>query len=796
MKTSLSWLRRYVDIPWDAEELAQRLTDLGLEVDGVEQVTASFTGVTVGKVRAVRPHPDADKLRLATVDTGAGTQEVVCGAPNCREGLTVAYAGLGATLVEDFTITRRKIRGIESCGMLCSEDELGLTDERQPGILELDDVLVAGTPLEDALSINDTVFDLAITANRGDCLGHLGVAREIAALTGGAVRTPPQDLPRLVAGDPVPVDIQDPERCARYIGRVVEGLGVAPSPLWMRRLLTAVGVRPINNLVDVTNFVLFEYGQPLHAFDLRHVRGGRIVVRTAAAGERMHTLDEVERTFESTDLLICDGEGPVAVAGVMGGLDSEVKDDTTHVLLESAWFHPPSVRGTSRRLGLHSESSHRFEREIDPEMTLEAANRALHLMCALSAPGTAPAVVESFTDNRARRVERPVISYRPSDATRLLGLEIPAERQREVLGRLGFTVEERGDGWQVRAPSWRGDVGEGADLVEEVGRVVGYDAIPTPPARVSTSSLAAHGPYRRLRALRRFLCTRGLHQALNYSFLGRDLLAHFEPDARPLDLLNPLSEDQRALRTLLAPRLVANAGHNLRHGAAHVRLFEVGQVFHANAPGELPDETLRLGIVLAGPAGEHWSGKARPVDFFDLKGLVEDMARSAGFALRVEPTDTVGWLHPGASARAFVGDTSVGVLGVLHPRVARELDLGVSVVCAELDLGPLVDDPAPTVEFRDFARLPASTRDLALRLPDAVVAAQVLAAIEESGAANVDRVEVFDIYRGESVGPGMYSLGLRITYRASDRTLTDEEVSAAHGALVERLEGAFGATQR
>ncbi|MCB9538766.1 MAG: phenylalanine--tRNA ligase subunit beta [Myxococcales bacterium] len=797
MKISLNWLRRYVDVDWDADTIAERLTLVGLEVDGVHRIEADFTGVRVGKVQAVRPHPGADRLQIAQVDTGDDVLDVVCGAPNCRAGLTVAYAGLGARLPGGFKIKKAKIRGEISLGMLCSEDELGLS-EASEGILELPGDLPAGQPLEQALPIEDVVFDLGITANRGDCLSHLGVARELAALAGVPLKWPEASFPVTTEGEPVPVTVADPTRCARYVGRVVRGLGVAPSPLWMQRLLSAVGVRPINNLVDVTNFVLFEYGQPLHAFDLRDLEGPAIVVRTAEAGERMTTLDDVERTLTADDLVICDAARPVALAGVMGGQNSEVKDDTTDVLLESAWFEPTTVRLTSRRLGLRSESSHRFERSVDPERTVEAANRALHLLCALSAPGTSPQVVEAFTDARPRVVARPTVEYDPAHCTRLLGVELPAARQREALERLGFAVQGAEAGpWSVQTPSWRNDVDEAADLVEEVARYVGYAIIPTPPPRVTarTGTDAGYARSRRVRRARELLNGRGFHQALNYSFLGKALQAHFAAEA-PLELLNPLSEDQRALRMLLAPRLVENAAHNLRHGAEGVRLFEVGRVFLPRGAGVQPAEVERLGLVWAGPAADHWQGGPREVDFFDLKGLLVDLCAMLG---RPAPTLTPAerpWLHPGATATVRLEGADLGVIGELHPGLARTLDLGARLFVAELDLEPLVGAAAPAPRFVDFGRFPAVTRDLALRLPRTVLAAQVLSSIEELALGYVDSVRVFDVYEGGSLGADERSLGLRVTYRAPDRTLTDEDVSAAHGRLVDHLRDAFSAQLR
>ncbi len=798
MKISLNWLRRYVDVEWDADEIARRLTLAGLEVDDVTRIEALFTGVRVGKVRAVRPHPGADRLRLARVDTGDEELEVVCGAPNCREGLTVAYAGLGATLPGGLVIKKAKIRGETSLGMLCSEAELGLAGVSL-GIIELSDELIAGTPLELALPIEDVVLDLGITANRGDCLSHLGVARELAALAGVPVRYPEAKLPTPVAEAPIDVRIESPEHCARYIGRVVRGLGVAPSPLWMQRLLLAVGVRPINNLVDVTNFVLFEYGQPLHAFDLGTLRGPAIVVRAAAEGERMTTLDGTERTLTARDLLICDAERPVALAGVMGGLESEVQDHTTDVLLESAWFEPTTVRATSRRTGLRSESSHRFERAVDPGATRAAADRALALMIELSAPGTRPTLALGVADVWPRRIERSLVPFRPAGADRLLGVSLAPAKQRAALEALGFAVDVTDDAiWSVQVPSWRADVAEEADLIEEVARFVGYDAIPTAAPRVTArvGTDAGYARARRLRAARHLLNGRGFHQALNYSFLGRALLDRFD-DTAPLELINPLSEDQRALRTLLAPRLVDNVAHNLRHGAEGVRLFEVGRVFLPRGVGEQPTEIDRLGIVWAGPATEHWSAGARAADFFDLAGLADDLWGALGWPSPTRRADAERrWLHPGATASLWQGERCVGVVGELHPALARALDLDLRTLVAELDLDPLVGSAPVAIRFEDFGRFPAVTRDLALRLPVSVVAAQVLSSIKDLALDDIDSVRVFDVYQGGSMGADERSLGLRVTYRAGDRTLTDEQVSGAHGRLVEHLRHAFAAELR
>jgi phenylalanyl-tRNA synthetase beta chain len=802
MKISVNWLRRLVEVDWDAAEIARRLTLSGLEVEEVESRSTPLPGVVVARVLEAWRHPNADKLQLARVDTGTEQLTVVCGAPNCRPGLTVALATPGAVLPGDFVIKKAKIRGEESFGMLCSERELGLSAESD-GILELESGLAPGMALTTALALEDTVLHTSPTANRGDMLSHLGVAREVAALAGVALRPPPTEIPAVAGDDAVSVEIADAERCARYVGRVVRGLRVGPSPLWVRRLLESVGVRAINNLVDVTNFVLMELGQPLHAFDLRDLRGPRIVVRRAVSGERMTTLDGIERTCIEDDLLICDAERPVALAGVMGGLDSEVKADTTDVFLESAWFLPTGVRATSRRLGLRSDSSQRFERGVDPLATRAAADRAVRLMIELSASGSSPRASSVVTDRVAREVPRALVRYAPAQAERLLGVAIDAGTQRVALGRLGFEVDvPPADGpdprWSVRAPGWRPDVAESADLVEEVARFVGFDAIPTPPARLTFATGEGLARDKRIRQLRRGLATRGFHQALNYPFLSTELLAPFGGPP-PLALQNPLSEDLRVLRTSMLPRLVANAAHNERHGQLDFGAFEIGRVFLPGpAAGEMPTEIERLGLVWGGQTSGHWSGGRRPVDFFDLKGEVERVVRQCrpDVALTFEALSTTVWLHPGVAATVRLDGRSIGVVGQLHPRLGRTLGLGGPLFVAELDLGPLVDTAPAVVRFADFQRLPAVRRDVALQLPKGTRAADVLNAVAGLGVQVIDNVEIFDVYEGESVGAGHFSLGLTITYRAPDRTLTDDEVSATQSALVGHLVERFGGVQR
>jgi len=799
MKLSVTWLKSLAPVTWDADEIARRLTLAGLEVEGIERKRLQADGVVVGRVLDARPHPNADKLRLAKVDAGGDVLDIVCGAPNCRAGITVALARIGAKLPGGLEIKRAKIRGEESFGMLCSASELGLSSASD-GILELDDALQLGQPLQQALGLDDDILEASPTANRGDLLSHMGVARELAALAGIALVRPATDVAPLSGSTSVPVQIDAPARCTRYIGRVVTGLTARPSPAWMRQRLEAVGVRPINALVDVTNYVLMEYGQPLHAFDMDALRGPSIEVRLARAGERMHTLDGIERVLEPTDLLICDAAGPVALAGIMGGLNSEIKDSTTRVFLETAHFEPTGVRATSRRLGLRSESSHRYERGVDPDVTREAADRAVHLLLAL-AGGPDAAASEVVSDAHPAPRAPVVVEFAPAHTRRRLGAQIDAGTQRVALGRFGFEVSVTEDSpeaaWRVVVPGWRPDVSESADLVEEVARFVGFDAIPTAPARISASARLGHARDARLRALRAHLQSLGFDQALNYPFSSAELLARFD-DRAPLTLVNPLSDDLRVMRTTMLPRLVANVSHNARHGHPDLGLFEVGRVFVPRAPGEAPDERERMGVVLSGHGPAHWSGTRRAVDFYDIKGVLESVFEISGVrAVKWQGGDAPKYLHPGVAARIVDGKgDALGVVGELHPTLVRAFELDAAPLVAELELAPLLDADASPQRFVDFARFPTVKRDIALVLDRSVTAADVVDVVVSTGISVFDGAAIFDVYEGDGVGAGKKSLGLTLTWRAEDRTLTDDEVTAAQALVLERLSATLGATLR
>ena len=807
MKLSVNWLRESVALDMDAEEIARRLTTLGLEVESQVHLQPTFSGVVVARVLEAVRHPNADKLQVARVDTGREVLSIVCGAANCRAGLNVALALPGARLPGDFEIKVSKIRGETSHGMLCSEKELGLSTESE-GIIELPDSMELGQAIAAVLGLEDWILETSPTAKRGDLLSHLGVARELAAVLGQPLLRPDVGQGTSPSTLDIGLQIDAPSSCGRYIGRVVRGLGVAPSPLWMRRRLEAVGVRPINNLVDVTNYVLMECGQPLHAFDLRRLSGGKIVVRNAREPESMTTLDGQSRALCSTDLLICDGERPVALAGVMGGLNTEISADTTDVFLESAWFEPKGVRATSRRLGLRSESSHRFERGVDPALTDWASRRAAALLANFSAAGTSPSIDPRCVDARGATPERVSISFRPAQTNRLLGTTFNSCTQRVALTRLGFEADVQDSGelpWQVVVPTWRPDVTQAADLIEEVARYIGFDQIPTPPARATLSARTGHARDARLRLLRGLLQSRGCHQALNLTFVSRSRLSPFDA-SEPVALHNPLNEELSVLRSTLLPGLMANVAHNLRHGADGFAAFEVGRVFAAGPEGERPRESERIALVLCGSPAGHFSGKARAYDFFDLKALVDELVQVAVGRVPVWTSgETPAFLHPGLSAKVSLADANLGVGlhdlslgrgGALHPATARALELDAPVFVAELDLGPLLDRPGRAVAFQDFMRVPAVRRDLAVIVSTQTLSADVLAAIRALSLQLIDDTTIFDIYEGASVGPGRYSLGLSLRLRARDRTLTEDEINGVVQRVLTELTAKFGATLR
>jgi phenylalanyl-tRNA synthetase beta chain len=806
-----SWLLDLVELPDTVgpDDGAAALTGAGLEVEEIETIGGELSGVVIAEVVGKRKHPNADKLTLVDVidKAGGAATEVVCGAPNVPEpGGRVLWARPGAVLPGGFQIAPKEIKGVTSAGMLCAEDELGLGDDHD-GIIVLGDD-ERGAPLgalaQDALGLRDIVFDIGVPANRPDANGHLGIARELAALCGGRLRPVDADLAAVTddsldAAALVSVAIEDQARCLRYAARVIDGLTVRPSPRWLRRRLEAVGVRPLSNLVDVSNYVMFELGQPLHAFDYRVVDGARIIVRRAAAGEKMKTLDDVERTLTDDDLLICDARGGVAVAGVMGGADSEVRDDTTRVLLETACFEPTGIRRTGRRLNLHSESSHRFERGVDPNGVDLASARAAKLLAELGGGRVARGVVDVYP----KPVAPVQVAIRPARATQLTGVELSAADVRRSLESIQLEIAGgTDDNIEVEVPTSRPDLTREVDLIEEVIRLYGFEKVPASLPRDSIAPSRRADPREPL--ARRALVQAGLDESVTYAFTSPQRLAALglpdgDPRMSPIPVVNPLRGEHSLMRTTLLPNLFGTLAYNLTRDVADTRLFEVGMVFLPNPGGELPTERRTAAGVMCG-ARDGWLTPGEPLDFFDVKAPVERLlaavlgapAREVG----IVAAGDIPYLHPGIAARVVLPDGAVaGVLGEVHPNTRRALDIDVPCFAFELDLERL--SPSGPIQMEPIPRFPAITRDVSFFVDAEVPASRVEDVIRARPEALLTHVTVLEDYRAPThVPPGKKGMLWSMTYRSAERTLTDAEVDDAHAAIVARLLADLPAEQR
>ncbi|MBW1989295.1 MAG: phenylalanine--tRNA ligase subunit beta [Deltaproteobacteria bacterium] len=801
MIISYGWLSQYVDLPSSPEELSRFLTMAGLEVEAVWDRFAFLDTVVVGRILSCSPHPNADKLSLCQVEAGDRTVTVVCGAPNAAEGIAAPLALPGTRLPDGTVVAAADIRGQRSEGMLCSQWELGLGQDAS-GLMELAEPHFVGEPLNKVLSLSDPCLELSITPNRPDCLSLLGVAREVAAATGQTVKPPDPSLPAGegdIAGE-TSITIDAPELCPRYSARMVRGIRVGPSPFWLADRLISVGQRPINNIVDVTNYVMLETGQPLHAFDFDLLEEGRIVVRTAKKGERFTTLDSRENELSEGMLLICDGKKPVALAGVMGGKNSEVSETTTNVLIESAHFDPASIRKTARRLGYHTEASHRFERGTDPDGTLFAADRAARLMLEC-AGGT---LVQGVADAHPLPRQVPRIKLSVKRVNAVLGTDIPDAKVRELLGAASMEiVEDHGDLLTVSPPGFRPDVTRPEDLVEEVARLWGYDNIPVTSPTALMDAPPAQPGRDFAQAVQELAVGMGFWQTIQYSFASADSpdrldLPEGDDRRRMLPIRNPLTEDQAVMRTSLLPGLLDTVARNINMNNRDLWLFEMGKVFFSNQGRDvLPDEHDVLALVMTGSRpGGMWGQKPVPCDFYDMKGACEELLLRLGAENPVfSPLDAsdCGPLRPGRSARVTCGGDSPGVVGEVKPQVAAAWGVKVPVYYAEFAMDRLLAACTGKVRYRPLPKFPATSRDVTLILDKRIRAGDVLARAAGAGHEWVEDARVVDLYEGDPVPEDKKSLSVRITYRSSERTLLDEEVNELHQSICEDLIRAFGA---
>ena len=809
MNVPLSWLKEYVDVDVAPRELASLLTFSGTEVEGILTFGGDFPGITVGEVLAVDRHPNADRLTVCRVSDGTDTLTVVCGAPNVAPGIRVPLAKAGAILPNGTKIKKAKVRGVESSGMLCAADELGLSDDHS-GLLILPPDTRAGTPFSEIAGPPETVFELEVTPNRPDCLSIIGIAREVAALLGKPLRVPSVELHEGSGevGKYVRVEIADPAGCPRYIARVIEGVSVSPSPAWMQRRLSAAGVRPINNLVDITNYVMLECGQPLHAFDYELLKDGQIVVRRARLGETMNTLDGAARELRPDMLMIADSSRPVAVAGVMGGAGSEIREVTRTVLLESACFKPADVRQTSKRLGLSTESSYRFERGVDVENVDWASRRAAGLMAELAGGGIARGGIDCYPIPHDRKC----VELRLDRARELLGIQVSAERVQEIFLSLGFVLKScTDDRITVEVPAFRVDIDQEADLIEEIARIHGLDKIPAP---APVARLIPDADDRNTRAAlycRDTLTGLGLTETLNYSFLSEKLLnlvGYGLPSER-LFLPNPISAEHTVMRDSLLPQMIETLGKNLARQARQVALFEMGRVFRRAGENDYAEED-RVCVGLLGPVGHdgaRHNGEITEAQMFQwIKGILEalceachvprQVAGGMSFAdILLEPLENSCFAE-GRGVSVRVGGEACGVMGLISDRLREEWRMTDPVAVLELCMAPLIRQVLDVPASKPVCNYPMVDRDVAMVVDDAITHESVLKVIRSKAPAELCAIRLFDLYRGGNLGQGRKSMAYSLTYRSMGRTLRDEEVNEMHDTLKALLRQTLGAEIR
>ncbi|MFW3570766.1 phenylalanine--tRNA ligase subunit beta [Kosakonia cowanii] len=794
MKFSELWLREWVNPAVDSEALSGQITMAGLEVDGVEPVAGAFHGVVVGEVMECAQHPNADKLRVTKVNVGGDRLlDIVCGAPNCRLGLKVAVATVGAVLPGDFKIKAAKLRGEPSEGMLCSFSEIGISDDHN-GIIELPADAPIGTDIREYLKLDDNTIEISVTPNRADCLGIIGVARDVAVLNKSPLNEPEIAPVAATINDTLPIVVEAKEACPRYLGRLVKGINVsAPTPLWMKEKLRRCGIRSIDAVVDVTNYVLLELGQPMHAFDSDRLEGG-IVVRMAKEGETLVLLDGNEAKLSTDTLVIADQKNALAMGGIFGGEHSGVNSETKNVLLECAFFNPLSITGRARRHGLHTDASHRYERGVDPQLQYKAMERATRLLLDICG-GEAGPVID--VTNESSLPKRATIRLRRSKLDRLIGHHIADEQVSDILTRLGCEVTAGHDEWLAVAPSWRFDMEIEEDLVEEVARVYGYNNIPDEPVQAGLIMGEHREANLSLKRVKTMLNDKGYQEVITYSFVDPKLQQLIHPGEEALVLPSPISSEMSVMRLSLWTGLLGTIVYNQNRQQSRVRIFETGLRF-------VPDTQANLGIrqdvMLAGAIcgnryEEHWDLAKNSVDFFDLKGDLESVLELTGKTGAIEfRAETNPALHPGQSAAIYLKDKRIGFIGVVHPELERKLDLNGRTLVFELEWNALADRAVP--QAQEISRFPANRRDIAVVVNENVPAADVLAECKKVGANQVVGVNLFDVYRGKGVVEGSKSLAISLILQDTGRTLEEEEIAATVARCVEALKERFQASLR
>ncbi|WP_163834773.1 phenylalanine--tRNA ligase subunit beta [Spartinivicinus ruber] len=790
MKFSEQWLREWVNPKASTEEIVSTITMAGLEVDDVEPVASDFQGIVVGEILSTEPHPNADKLKVCQVANGSESLQVVCGAPNAIAGMKVPFALVGAILPENFKIKKAKLRGVESFGMLCSEAELGISDNHD-GLMALPADAPVGEDIRQYLHLDDHIIDVDLTPNRADCLSIAGIAREVGVSFNTIVNSveiksvPPQ------IDDKFAIEVQAPDDCPRYVGRVIKGVDLSqPTPLWLKEKLRRSGVRSIDPVVDVTNYVMLELGQPMHGFDLAELHG-KVIVRKAKAEEKLKLLDGQEITLQDDILLIADEKGPLAMAGIMGGEHSGVFEKTKDIFLESAFFNPITIAGKARRYGMHTDSSHRFERGVDYELPRLAAERATALILSICGGQPGPLTEAVVKDKLPQRQQ---VKLREARIERLLGFSMAKEKVENILGGLGMqvsTTEE--NSWLVDVPTYRFDIEREEDLIEELARVFGYNQLPTTTPQ--SQQVMAQIPEAKtpLHQQRKVLTTLGYQEVINYSFIAPELQHLFSPDLKPQPLANPISVDMAVMRTSLLPSLLSNVKYNLNRQQSRVRLFETGQVFVETEQG-LTQEKKIAGVIYGSRLPENWHSQKQSVDFYDLKGDVEALlALGNETTVEIKP-GTHSAMHPGQTASVYCNGELAGNLGTLHPELQAKLDLPGSAYLFELDLKVISE--GKVTAFVPLSKFPEVRRDLAFIVDRAVLAHELKSVIEEKAGEWLKSLTLFDLYEGKGIEPSQKSVALGLTLQHPSRTLNDEEVNSIIDQVVSQLEQKFQASLR
>lgn len=794
MKFSESWLREWVNPAISSEQLCEQLTMAGLEVDGVEKVSGDFSGVVIGKVVECKQHPNADKLRITKVDIGQEQLlSIVCGAPNCRLGLTVACATIGAILPGDFKIKAAKLRGEPSEGMLCSYSELGISDDHN-GIIELPEDAPLGEDLRKYLQLDDKAIEISVTPNRADCFGIIGIVRDISAINNISVTAHNFETPNVTIDDKIDINVLEPKAAPKYLGRIIKNVNAQIStPLWMKEKLRRSGIRSVGIIVDITNYVLIELGHPMHAFDLDKI-DGNITVRYGFPHEKLVLLDGNEIEIKAETLVIADDKKALALAGIFGGKDSGVTAQTQNIFLESAFFSPLTIVGKAREYGLHTDASHRYERGVDPELQLKALQRASELVLAICG-GSAGPISEAIHPNNLPTPS--IILLRREKIDRLIGHFIESKRITDILIRLGCEVVTKENSWQVKAPSWRFDIQIEEDLVEEIARIYGYNNIPNEYLKIQMIMHPNSETQIPLSRFKSILVDHGYQEAVTYSFVDPKIQSLLHPRQTAILLPNPISSEMSAMRLSLWSGLLSAVIYNQNRQQQRIRLFETGLRFVPDDCAEfgIRQETMLAGVITGNLYDEHWDIKKRTVDFFDLKGDVEKLLALSGLTdkIKYKKSDNPA-LHPGQNAAIYINDEQIGYLGVIHPEIEKKLGLNVKTLVFELILDKISN--RKILEAQEISKYPANRRDIAIIVDSDVCAADVLSVCKSAGGEQLLDVNLFDMYQGDNIKSGQKSLAISLILQDKTRTLEDEDITKIVSKCIVALQNRFKAFLR